>query len=400
MQQAIQMQRAHGHTVHRFGMAGPDADGDDPDTKYYLPPMDLVSVAGSSSLKDRLGGAARAFWSRDAARRLGRMLDEYEFDIVHLHNIRYQISPSILPVLKRAGLPVVQTLHDYSMLCPRGCFYAESSGVCEKCQVFNYYRAPLTRCIKGSGSRSLFAALELTTHRALNIFDRNIDHYISPSRFNRNKHIEYKIPSERVSLLYNAVEVNNFDDAHGSEELDYAVYVGALRRLKGVYTLLDAAQRLPDLRLLFIGEGEEKAGLQTAIAERGLTNVVLTGHMSGPDFRRTVAQARFVLTPSEWYENCPMVILEAFAMGKPVIGARIGGIPELVEDHATGLLFKSGDADDLAAKMDYLNERPELRRILGQEGRRRVEQNFGVEKHYAGLMDIYERVMENHGRSH
>jgi glycosyltransferase involved in cell wall biosynthesis len=184
------------------------------------------------------------------------------------------------------------------------------------------------------------------------------------------------------------------------EELDYAVYVGALRRLKGIYTVLDAAERLPNLRILLIGEGEEETQLRQEVVERNLTNVTLTGHMSGPDFRRTVAQSRFVLVPSELYENCPMVALEAFAMGKPVIGARIGGIPELVEDHATGLLFESGDADDLAEKMTYLDERPDLRYSLGQEGRRRVEQDFGVDKHYAGLMDIYERVMENHGRSH
>lgn len=400
MQQAIQMQRVYGHTVHRFGMAGPDADGSDPDAKYYLSPMDLVSVAGSSSLKERLGGAARAFWSRDAARRLGWMLDDYDFDIVHLHNIRYQISPSILPVLKRAGLPVVQTLHDYSMLCPRGTLYTENNGICEKCRLFKYYHAPLTRCIKGSATRSLFAATELAIHRSSHVFDRNIDLYISPSRFNRDKHIDYGFSPERISLLYNAVDVSNFDDVFGLKELDYAVYVGALRRLKGVHTLLDAAARLPQLRLLFIGEGEEYAPLQQAIIDRNLTNVSLTGHMSGPAFRRMVAQARFTVIPSELYENCPMVALEAFAMGKPVIGARIGGIPELVEDHVTGLLFEPGNVDDLVKKISFLNENSDLRHRLGRRARQRVEQKYGIEKHYTGLMAAYEKTIKNNARSY
>lgn len=399
MQQATQMLRAHGHTVSHFGMAD-SFDENDPNAQYYLPATELLSVAHSSSLRERFDGASRAFWSRDAAERLNRMVNDHQFDIVHLHNIRYQISPSILPVLKRAGLPVVQTLHDYSMLCPRGTLYTENNGICEKCRVFKYYHAPLTRCIKGSGARSLFAAAELAIHRSARVYNRNIDLFVSPSRFNRDKHIEYGFSPDRVELLYNAVDVSNFDDAFGLEELDYGVYIGALRRLKGVHTLLDAAAHLPHLRMFFIGEGEERGPLQQAIDARALTNVRLIGHMSGPDFRRFIAQARFTVIPSVLYENCPMVALEAFAMGKPVIGANIGGIPELVEDHVTGLLFESGNVTDLVAKISLLNEDAALRHRLGKQARQRVEQRYGIERHYTGLMAAYEKAMDNSDRSH
>jgi glycosyltransferase involved in cell wall biosynthesis len=388
MQQATNLLSAHGHRVSHFGMWD-EEHRNDPNARYYVSPMVILEAAQADGLGEKLGGALRALWFQEASTKLAGLLDSRPPELAHLHNIRYELSPAILPTLKKKGLPVVQTVHDYALLCPRGCFYSEAIGVCEKCRVYRYFSAPFARCIKGSLVRSSFAAGELALHRAMGVHKRNIDLFIVPSQFMARQYLDYGFPAERVYFLRNAVRVEDFEGQRLAKDAGYCAYVGALRKLKGVRTLLDAAQRLPFIPMLIVGDGEERGFLELAIAERGLTHVKLYGHLSGSELRNVVAGARFTIVPSEWYENCPMVVLESFALGRPAIGAHIGGIPEMIEDHLTGLLFESGNANDLADKMDYLFARPDLAHELGAEGRRRVEELYGSEAHYEGLMDAY-----------
>jgi glycosyltransferase involved in cell wall biosynthesis len=393
MQQATNLFRSHGHQVSYFGMWDEDNSGD-VDAPHYVSPVNPLQVARSGRIGMQIDGALRALWSREAAAKLNALLAARPVDVAHIHNIRYELSPSILPRLKNRGIRVVQTVHDYALLCPRGGFYSETSGVCERCRVHRYYVAPLTRCIKGSLSRSLFAAAELAVHRALRVHIRYIDLFIVPSRFMEQKYLEYGLPSQKVLFLRNTVRVEDFAAHQQLQDGGYYAYVGALRELKGVRSLLDAAERLPSLPLLIIGAGEDREYLERTIAERHLTHVKVVGHLSGNHLREAVARARFTVLPSECYENCPMVVLEAFALGRPVIGARIGGIPEMVEDRATGLLFESGNVADLADRISYLFDRPELARALGAEGLRRVEQDYSAEAHYQGLLEAYQSAAQ------
>jgi glycosyltransferase involved in cell wall biosynthesis len=393
MQQATALLRAHGHQVSHFGMLD-EENKHHVDAVYYTRPMELLETAHSSSIRERVGGVSRALWSGEASQKIQALLASRDFDLAHIHNIRYELSPSILPRLKQKGLPVIQTLHDYSLICPRGCFYSERIGKCEKCHIYRYYQAPLTRCIKGSFSRSMFAAIELMIHRGLRIIEKNVDLFIAPSNFIKNKFIAYGVPESQIYYLPNSVDVkpNNYQEDSG-----YCTYVGALRKLKGIYTLLDAAERLPSVSFIFIGEGEELDHLRKEISVRGLSNAKLLGHLSGQALVDIVSRSRMIILPSEWYENCPMVILEAYAQKKPVIGARIGGIPELVDNNITGLLFAPADVDELVEKIVFLYNDTSLAREMGEEGRERLERDFNVHRHYDGLMEAYRLAEEKSG---
>jgi glycosyltransferase involved in cell wall biosynthesis len=393
MQMATKMLREHGNQVSIFGMQD-EANRNQPDAVYFVQPMELLKTAHSASIRERVGGASRALWSSEASRKIQALLSSRHFDLAHIHNFRYELSPSILSALKRRGLPIVQTLHDYSLLCPRGCFYSERIGVCEKCRIYRYYQAPLTRCIKGSLSRSFFAAVDLAIHRFLGIIERNVDLFIAPSRFLQKIYIEYGIPENKIYFLPNAFEMRPYLQQEASR---YCVFVGALRRLKGVYTILAVAKKLPSISFVIIGDGEEYDNLKAEIASLELFNVSLAGHLTGKVLRDVMARAQMLLIPSEWYENCPMVILEAYALKKPVIGARIGGIPELVEDNVTGILFEPTNVEDLVEKIVYLDSRPELGLRMGEEGRKRLEQNYNTPRHYGGLMNAYRIAQEKIG---
>jgi glycosyltransferase involved in cell wall biosynthesis len=395
MQQVTDLLRTNGHQVSFFGIRD-EQNQNSPDAIYYVQPMDLLDVAKSPSTRERLSGLSRALWSRDADQKIRALLTSRNFDLVHIHNIRYELSPSILPRVKQKGLPVVQTLHDYSLICPRGCFYSEVLGPCEKCRVYRYHKAPLSRCIKGSLIRSLYAAIELSIHRCIKVFDRNIDLFIAPSKFLRDKFIRYGIPEEKIYFLPNSVTLKPYTP---QEDWGYCIYVGALRRLKGVYTLLAAAKKMPSITFMIVGDGEEYDGLKQEIADKKLSNVKLKGHLSGQALYDIVGKARMLILPSEWYENCPMVILEAYALKKPVIGARIGGIPELVENNVTGLLFEPFKVEDLVKKIESIYYMPDIVQAMGEAGRKRMEQDFNTTRHYEGLMEAYSIAKERNGRT-
>jgi glycosyltransferase involved in cell wall biosynthesis len=231
----------------------------------------------------------------------------------------------------------------------------------------------------------------LTIHRSTNVIEKNVDLFIAPSRFLQEKYIEYGVPEKKIYYLPNAVDVKPYVYQDASK---YCVYVGALRKLKGIYTLLSAAKKLRSFSFVLVGDGEEYDNLKAEISTQNLFNVSVLGHLSGQALRDIVAKAELMLIPSEWYENCPMVVLEAYALKKPVIGARIGGIPELVIDNLTGMLFEPKNVDDLVEKIVYLDSKPELARSMGEEGRKRLEQCYNTTRHYEGLMEAYQIAKE------
>jgi glycosyltransferase involved in cell wall biosynthesis len=357
MQMATKLLRAQGHQVSFFGMLD-EENKHHPDAIYYVRPVELLKAAHSSSIRERLVGAGRALWSGEANRKIQALLASRHFDLAHIHNIRFELSPSVLPPLKQKGLPIVQTLHDYALLCPRSYFYSERDGLCEKCRIYRYYLI------------------------------------IAPSRFLQKKYVEYGIPENKIYFLPNAIEVKPYVQQDTSR---YCVYVGGLRRVKGVYAILAAAKKLPSLSFVIVGDGEEYDNLKTEISAQQLSNVNLVGHLSGQGLQAIVAKAQMLIIPTECYENCPMVVLEAYALKRPVIGARIGGIPELVVDNTTGMLFEPANVEDLVEKIVYLDSRPELERSMGEEGRKRLERNYNTTRHYEGLMDAY-RVAEEKSR--
>lgn len=338
--------------------------------------------------KPGLSDLARYVYSRSAAQSLARLLDDEQIDLAHLHIYYGQLTGSILPVLREAGIPIVQTVHDFKVVCP---VYSLMSGgsICEACRGREFWRATINRCNRGSLARSALSTVESYVSRWLGNVDY-VDRFISVSNFQRQKLIELGIPGERIATVYNYADTGGV--AAEQTPGDYLLYFGRIERLKGVLTLVEAARQAPQVKLVVAGRGEASDELAAAIRAQRLTNVEIVGFKQGPELERLVRGSIATILPSEGYDNCPMAILESYTYGKPVIGSRIGGIPELIRDGIDGLVFGPGDAETLAAHLTWMDQHRELAVEMGLAGRRKVEEEFNSETHYQRIREVYSTV--------
>jgi len=378
--------RRHGHEVSFFGM-------EDKRNVVAAPPGQLASNVdlseGGKHGITQLSAAARIFYSREAEKKLDALIEAWRPDVAHLHNIYHQLSPSILRALRRRGVPAVMTLHDYKLICPSYNLYSHG-GVCERCKGHRYYNAVLQGCVKGSRLNGAICATEAYAHHRSGAYD-GIARLIAPSRFMRDKMIEFGQDAARIDYLPNFLDLDAYTPRYTPGR--YVAYAGRLERVKGVETLVRALGG-SQLEVRIAGDGEMREQLEQQCARQRFDNVRFLGRLESNGLAATLQDAMFVVVPSEWYENAPMSVLEAYAYGKPVIGARIGGIPELIEDGSTGLLFEPGDAAGLRAKVERLLANPALVEEMGRNARPFVERNFGPQQHYERLMAIYARVQK------
>ena len=293
-------------------------------------------------------GALEYFYNHRVERALTRLIEAQRPDIADVHLIWGGMTPAIFRPLKKAGVPLVHTVHDYRMVCPGYTFRNGAGNVCEACGTGRYLPCVKNRCAKGSLVRSALMAAEMYTRRWFHNPLKNIDGFIFVSRFCEGKHIEHDpgFASARRIVLYNTVDVPApVNPARG----EYFLYYGRLSYEKGVEDLIRAfsAPGMPQLKIVGTGPEEERLRMMAA----GVPNIEFTGYRSGEELFSLVRNCSFVVVPSRWYENNPMTIVEAYAYGRPVIGAAIGGIPEIVEDGRTGFLFPQGNAADLSERV-------------------------------------------------
>ena len=378
--------KTHGHEVAFWGMSHPE-NADFPYAEYFV---DNVDYGVSGGIKGRLRMAANLLYSLEAKRKVAKVIDQMRPDIVHLHNFAHQISPSILHVFKKQKVPVVMTMHDYKLVCPAYTMLVQDN-VCERCKGGRYYQCFNNRCTKNSRFKSLLNTVEMYLHhRFLHIYDL-IDVFISPSRFLKEKVEEMGFRGQVVHLP-NFVKIEEFEPSYEPQEKSI-VYVGRLSREKGIPALIEAVKGL-DATLKIIGDGPLKESLEEDVQRQKIKNIEFLGYKSSKELKSEIKKSMFFVLPSECYENNPRSVIEAFALGKPVIGARIGGIPELVKDKETGLTFESGNIGDLRDKINHMLNNPEKVSEMGRNGREFVEKEFNAEKHYERLMPIYESVMK------
>jgi glycosyltransferase involved in cell wall biosynthesis len=382
--------RSRGHSIVSLAM-------DHPQTTRPPWPAAFVSrveLEGPASPAAALKAAGRMLWSLESRRRLNEIIDREKPDLAHLHNIHHQISPSILPLLRRRGLPVVMTLHDLKLACP--VYTCLSRGrICQRCRGGRYHWCLLRRCSKGSALKSLLAATEMTLHRRILRVERYVDLFISPSRFLADKLREMGV---RIPLVHipHFVDAASFRPEAGPPAEPSFIYFGRLDPVKGLRTLLRAASGLP-WPCVIAGNGEMRSEIERAAAAAPPGRIVLRPHLGKDDLAEAVRRASFAVLPSEWYENFPMSIGEAFALGKPVVGTRIGGIPELVRDGETGLLVEPGDAAGLRRALTTLASDPARTAEMGRRARRFVEERLNPGDHYHRLMAAYERAGKGRG---
>jgi len=382
---------SHGHTVIPFSMQS-ERNLPSPYEDYFVP---NVEYTGALSPGRRIAVALRTIDYPRARRNMERLIADTRPDVVHAHNVYHQLSYAPLRAARRRGLPVVLTAHDYKLVCPNNSFLSDYA-VCEKCGGRSFYRAFLQRCAKGRLADSFVLMCEAYFNRRLFDVMRCIDRVITPSRFMRDKFVEHGLPPDRIVHHVNTLDLEAYAPRFGGD--GYALYLGRLAREKGVATLLRAIRRAPGVPVKILGEGEQKDELLRLVAEERIADVAFLGHRSGPELLDTIRAASFVVVPSECYENCPYAVLESFALGKPVVGARIGGIPELIEDGANGYLFAPANAEDLADKIRALASDEERVRAFGRAARAKVEREFDPQDHYRFILGVYEDLLNRRRR--
>ncbi len=368
-----------GNKVQYFGMEHEDRCVSN-SAEQYTENVDFRSASVLTKLKSSF----KTIYSKEAYKKISIVLDDFKPDIVHLNNINFQLTPSIIYAIKERGIPIVQTVHDCQIACPNHRMYIEhKEAVCSKCLNGDYSNCLKEKCIHGSTLKSALAMLESKYYHSKNTYNL-VDKYICPSRYMAETIEKGGVDKRLIEVLYNFSEkpcINLEKD----KSAKYAVYFGRLSIEKGIKTLISACKRLSDINFVFVGSGplEEQC--------KGIDNIKCLGFKSGNELSEIIKNAVFSITPSEWYENCPMSIIESKALGTPVIGSDLGGIPELIDEGKTGIIFKAGNENELIEKLSYLYNNDTLLEKMSENC---IKSNTNTIDVYAdNLMKIYNELL-------
>lgn len=348
---------------------------------YFIDEIDY----SDKSLKSRLSQAAKVIYSFEAKRKMAKILDDTKPDIAHLHIFQHQFSPSIISPANKRGVPIVNTVHDLKPICPNYKMLANGK-VCEKCKGQKYINCFKTKCVKGSALGSLINTIEMYLHRYLGSYEK-IDKFITPSMFFYNKFIEFGISKDKLEYVPNFLDADKFEPRYDND--GYLLYFGRLSEEKGIMTLLKAMKSIENQRLVIVGDGPEKDQVLKYIEQNNLKNIQCLGYKTGDELRNLVKNSICNIVPSEWYENAPYSVLESMAFGKPVIGADIGGIPELINDGISGFIFESGNVESLVDRIQKIISMGSDVEKMGQEARKLIENKFNREEHFNKITKIY-----------
>jgi len=337
---------------------------------------------------DRLGLAIDTIWSRRSQAALARVLAQFRPDIAHFHNTLPLVSPSAYFACQAAGVPVVQTIHNYRLGCPKATHFRADS-LCEQC-VGKALPWPgiVHACYRGSRSTTAVVAGMLGVHRALGTWRNKIDVYIAVSEFVRRKLVQSGVPSQKIIVKGNFL---NVDPGHGQHNGGFFLFVGRLTPEKGIRLLISAWKQLEEsLPLKIVGDGPLAAWVRDETRQQ--PNIELLGWRTPPEVLELMGAARAVTVPSQWYEPFGLSVIEAFAKGTPVIAAGAGALSEIVDHERTGLLHVADDPADLAAQVLWASQHPWSMKSYGRRARCEYEKRYTAEVNYEQLMQIYARA--------
>lgn len=356
----VELLRKHGHQVQLFERSNADLN------------------EGS-----KLSAAAEAIWSKDSGHAFRAVLAEFRPQVIHVHNTFAKISPAIYWEASRVGVAVVQTLHNFRLMCPQAMFLRDGK-VCEDCLGKLPWRGAVRGCYRGSVAQSAVLASMVTVHRAIGTWQNKVTRYIALNEFCRRKFIEGGLPAERIVIKPNFVDF----DAPPVGNREGFLFVGRLSTEKGIETLVAAARQVDGIGIRVAGTGPEAHLLD------GVPGMQALGALDGDAVRRQMSSSVALVLPSIWYENFPRTLVEAMACGLPIIASRIGALADLVDDGVSGLLFEAGNAADLAEKLRWARDNPEALRAMGIRAREIYEEKFTARQNYVQLMAIYEEAMD------
>ena len=347
---------------------------------------DNSEIAGYGALR-KASLMVSTTWSRNSYANLRALIQKEHPDIAHCHNFLPLVSPAAYDACRSAGVPVVQSLHNYRLFCPAGTLFAANQR-CEQC-TRSLAKAAYRRCYRDSRAQTAVVSLMLGAHRLRGTWSRGVDAYIAPSTFCRNYFVAGGLPEKKVHLKPNFLAR---DPGPRTERGDYALFLGRLCPEKGVLEMIEAWKQLPQVKLLVAGDGPLYGEAQHAASRTG-GHVKLLGQLTAEQTLLRIKGAHFVVFPSRWYEPFGMGLLEAAACGVPAIASRIGAIPELVHHGRTGLLFDPENFNELVERAGWAWAHPAEMEEMGTAARQLYLHRFTAEKNYEVLMDVYRRVL-------
>ncbi len=365
-----------GHSVQYFGMEHKDRCVGN-SAEQYTSYMDFHTANAINKIKYSL----QTIYSSEARRKIKIVLEDFKPDIVHLNNINFQLTPSIIYEIKAHNIPIIQTVHDSQIACPNHMMYNEyKGGLCSKCLDGNYKNCIKDKCVHNSLLKSSVAAFESYYYHKRNTYNL-VDKYICPSKFIADVIKRGGVEENRIEVLHNFCdEQKNLLPKDKSKK--YVLYFGRLSAEKGIGTLIDVCKKLSDIQFVFAGTGP------LADLCEGIDNIEAVGFKSGDELNTLIRNAMFTLSPSEWNENCSMCILESMSFATPVICSNLGGSPELVQDGVTGKIFKAFDKNDLEEKIRLLyNDRTLLDTM--ESNCIEISKNRTIDTYCDMLTDIY-----------
>jgi glycosyltransferase involved in cell wall biosynthesis len=371
-EQEVELLKSHGHAVVVYRRSNSEIQG--------------------RPLLHHIVLAKRAIWASDTRDEVERLIRRERPDLVHVHNTFLMISPSIYSACRDAGVPVVQTLHNYRLLCP-GAYLMRNGNTCNQCVRGTLLHSVVHGCYRDSRPATATLALMLALHRTRQTWTTMVDRYIALSKFAVRQFVEGGLPVHKIAVKPNFVQP---DPGIGSGPGEYAVFIGRLSPEKGADILLNAWKRVrSSIPLLIIGDGEIREKLKAEF--QGDSRVRFCGQMQRAEVFGALKRARFLVVPSRCYESFPVTIAEAYACGIPVIASAMGAMEELVANGRTGLLFRAGDAEHLAEQVEWAWSHADDLEHMRHECRREFELQYSAERNYQLLMAIYNRVLSGNG---
>lgn len=372
----------HGHEVAFFSMQ---------DEKNIKTGCKEYFVENSDMNSKNIFKALDVIYSRKNKKAMDKVLDDFKPDIVHLNNFQRQLSASIIKPIKKRNIPIVFTAHDLQAICPKGTMLNNNKAICEKCLEQSSRNCCIRKCIKDSYAKSFLAYVENKFYKHKRIYTDSINYIISPSGFLANKLIKYGVEKNKISCVHNFIEIpTQKNNSIG----DYMLYFGRISKEKGIFNLVEAFSKTSKGTLYIAGTGPEESEIKQKIEELKINNrVKFLGYLDQEQLKSCINNCRFVVVPSVGYENCPYSVIETLANGKSVLASNIGGIPELITDNKTGLLFKINDINELSNKINILFENDELIIKMQIEARKQAKAEYGKDVYYSKIMNIYNELL-------
>jgi len=357
-------------------------------SEYFVRGIDYFN----RSLIAKIFSIFRFLYSFEAKKKITHLITIYKPDIAHLHLYKGSITPSILPVLKNHKIPVIITVHDYGLMCPHNLMLDGKMNICTRCVKGSAINCILHKCNRNNLMLSSISALEFIFSSTFFPSRKYFNIILAVSKFGRDLHLDSGKFGNRIRHLYNFYP-DLWNISATTSHQNYFLYFGRLSKEKGISTLITAwlnDKRQSRLKVVGTGELYEQLVSENSTAE----NIDFMGFKSGPELTSLIKNCSFVIVPSEWYENNPLTIVEAYANGKPVIGADVGGITELIEEGKTGFLFKMKSMTELSEKI-RIAENTSVQRYseLSVNARSFAESCFNPLTHFEKLMDVYTQIL-------